>query len=265
MSTNSSALVRHGPLFRNLLRREVRQRYKGSALGLAWTLITPAIMVGAYSLVFHYVWKVVNIPHYALFLFTGLTVWTLFLGGSQAAASSLVLNANLVKKVSFPREIVPLSSMAGQAFTAGTMLVIAVPLCVALTDGSRMTLLALPPLLLLLVAFTAGFGLLLAALNVYFRDVEHILAALALPWFFLTPIFYTFETLPASQGNEWAVDILRYGNPVTPFMESIQDSLFFGTWPMGSEVVYCVVAATVMLVVGILVFRRLEREMAVEL
>jgi homopolymeric O-antigen transport system permease protein len=266
MSQLAASLARNGPLFRNLLRREVRQRYKGSALGLAWTLITPAIMVGAYSLVFHYVWKVINIPHYALFLFTGLTVWTFFLGGTQAAASSLVANANLVKKVRFPREIVPLSTLAGQAFTAGTMLVIAIPLCVALTAGSRLTLLALPPLILLLAALTAGFGLLLSALNVYFRDVEHILAALALPWFFLTPIFYTFASLPALQGdNEWVVDVLRYGNFITPFVESIQDSLFFGVWPSGTEVIYCVVAACVMLALGLGVFRRLEREMAVEL
>ena len=144
-----AAIARHGPLFRNLLRREVRQRYKGSALGLLWTLITPAIMVAAYTLVFHYVFRVGTIPHYSLFLFTGLTIWTFFLGGATAAASSLVANANLVKKVRFPREIVPLSSMAGQAFTAGTMFVILLPLCILLTSGSLLPLVALPGLVVL--------------------------------------------------------------------------------------------------------------------
>ncbi len=82
-------LGRHAPLFRNLVRREVRQRYRGSALGLLWTLVTPAIMVAAYSLVFKFLLRI-EIPHYALFLFVGLTIWTFFFGGAQMAASSPV-------------------------------------------------------------------------------------------------------------------------------------------------------------------------------
>ncbi len=77
--------TRYGPLFRNLVRREVRQRYKGSVLGLAWTLITPAVMVAAYSLVFKFLLRI-DIPNYALFLFVGLTIWTFFLGGAQLAS-----------------------------------------------------------------------------------------------------------------------------------------------------------------------------------
>jgi lipopolysaccharide transport system permease protein len=268
MSQLAASIARNGPLFRNLLRREVRQRYKGSALGLLWTLITPAIMVGAYTLVFHYIFRVGTIPHYSLFLFTGLTIWTFFLGGATAAASSLVLNANLVKKVRFPREIVPLSSIAGQAFTAATMFVILFPLCLLFTPGSFLPLVALPGLVLLLAVLTIGFGLMLAALNVYFRDVEHILAALALPWFFLTPIFYSLDanSLPVLAGRpSWVIDLLTYGNPVTPYVETIRDVLFYGRWPNGVEVIYCVLVAAAMLAIGVLVFRRLEREMAVEL
>ena len=85
MTFATPALARYGPLFRNLVRREVRQRYKGSVLGLAWTLITPAIMVGAYSLVFKFLLRI-QIEYYALFLFVGLTVWTFFLGGAQLAS-----------------------------------------------------------------------------------------------------------------------------------------------------------------------------------
>lgn len=257
---------RHGPLFRNLVRREVRQRYKGSALGLIWTLIAPAIAVGAYSLVFRYLFKI-DIEHYALFLFVGLTAWTFFMGGAQAAASSLVGNANLVKKVRFPREIVPLSTMAANAFTTGAMLVLALPLCLILTSGSRLTVLALPPLVALLAAFTAGFGLILAAVNVYFRDVEHILSAIGLPWYFVTPVMYSFATLPllTSDGPTWVIDWLHWANPVAPFMIAIQDTLFWGRWPSTGDVIYSAVAAAVVLVVGIIVFRRLEREMAVEL
>jgi ABC-type polysaccharide/polyol phosphate export permease len=258
-------LARHAPLFRNLVRREIRQRYKGSALGLVWTLINPAVTVGAYTLVFQYLFKV-PIPNFAVFLFVGLTIWAFFLGGAQTAASSLVANANLVKKVAFPREIIPLSAMAGNAFTAGAMLAVALPLCLAFTPGSRVTLIALPGLIVLLGILTTGFGLLLAGINVYFRDVEHILGAIALPWFFLTPILYTFDQLPGgAEANQTLVDVLHWGNPIAPFALAIQDSLYWGRWPDMADVTYCAVVAAIMLAIGVAAFRRLKREMAVEL
>lgn len=261
----AAPLARYAPLFRNLARREVRQRYKGSVLGLAWALVTPAIMVAAYSVVFKFLLRL-NIPNYALFLFVGLTVWTFFMGGAQVASRSLVSNANLVTKVSFPRQIVPLAAMTGNGFTAAAMLAVALPLCIALTEGSPLPLVALPPLVVLLVAFTVGFGLVVAALNVYFRDVEHILAAIAMPWIFLCPIFYSFTTVPGlSEGRQWAVNLLHWGNPITPFILSIQDVLFWGRWPAAGDVIYSAVAAVLVLGAGWRIFRRLEPEMAVEL
>jgi lipopolysaccharide transport system permease protein len=262
--TAAPAVTRYGPLFRNLVRREVRQRYKGSVLGLAWTLITPAVMVGAYSVVFKFLLRI-DIPYYALFLFVGLTMWTFFLGSAQLASSSLVANAALVTKVSFPRQIVPLASMTGNAFTAGAMLVIALPLCVIFTEGSLAPLVALPPLILLLALFTIGFGLLVAAVNVYFRDVEHILAAIGLPWIFLSPVFYSFDRVPPLQEHPWAEALLHWANPVAPFIIAIQDVLFWGRWPFWGDVAYSAAAAALLLSVGWTVFRRLEREMAVEL
>lgn len=255
---------RHAPLFRNLVRREVRQRYKASAFGLLWTLINPLVMVTAYWFVFRFVFPAGANDPYALFLFVGLATWGVFMGGAQSAASSLVQNASLVTKVKFPRQIVPLSAMTGSWFTAAAMFAIAIPLCAVFGHGDRLTWIAIPPILVLLALLTIGFGLLLAAVNVYFRDVEHILAALALPWFFLTPILFSFDTLDVT-GKEWALDVLHYGNFVTPFVLSVRDPLFNGQWPSTGDVIYCVVASTVMLLLGITVFRRLEREMAVEL
>jgi ABC-type polysaccharide/polyol phosphate export permease len=260
------AARRHAPLFRNLVKREVRQRYRASALGLVWTLVNPIVVVLAYWFVFRFVFEAGRNEPYALFLFTGLSVWAVFMGAAQAAASSLVANASLVTKVRFPRQIVPLSAMTGQWFTAAAMFVIAVPLCLILADGRSLALIAVPPMVVLLAVFAAGFGLLVAAVNVYFRDTQHILDALAVPWFFLTPILYSFDMLTSiGADSRWAIDVLHYGNPISPFVLAIRDALFNGDWPASGDVVYCAIAAAVMLTVGVLVFRRLEREMAVEL
>ena len=266
MTTNAATGARSNlPLYRNLVRREVRQRYKGSVLGIGWTLLNPLIMVGAYWIVFKFLFGS-PIQNYALFMFVGLMVWTLFYGGIQVASSSLVANASLVTKVRFPRQIVPLASMTANAVIAGAMLVIALPLCLILADGLALPLVLLPVFLMLAAGLTTGLGLLLAGLNVYFRDVEHILTALGIPWFFLTPIFYTYATLPESARNhETLVNVLHYGNPIAPFVVSVQDVLFFGQWPGLVDSVYCVVACGVMLGIGVWAFRRLEREMAVEL
>ncbi len=253
------------PLLRNLVRRDVRQRYKGSILGVAWTLVTPLITVVAYWLVFRVLFGS-PIPNFALFLFVGLTVWTFFFTGIQAASVSITQNSSLVTKNSFPREIIPISVILANGVMVLAMLAIAIPLCLILTDGSAWPLVLLPIVALFLFALTMGLGVLLAALNVYFRDVSHILTALSLPWFFLTPIFYSLSTLPDLGGKQAAiVFILHWVNFVSPFMIVSQDILFFGTWPALADLLYCAVASAVFLVVGFWGFRRMSREMAVEL
>ena len=260
----ASRLLSHRPLFDNLVRREVRQRYKGSVIGLMWTLINPIIMVGVYSVVFRYLLRFDSISPYALFLFVGLTAWTFFSGGVQVATSSLVSNSHLVTKVAFPREIVPLAAITANAFTAAAMLAIALPLCLffAPLDGYQ-PLVILPVLIALLAALTVGLSLLLAALNVYFRDTEYLYGALSLPWFFLSPIFYTYEVL--SGVDSWVINVLHYVNFASPFILSLQDVLFFGRWPDPIDVAYMAVASAIALGVGWWTFRRLERDMALQL
>jgi lipopolysaccharide transport system permease protein len=262
----SADYARFTPLYRNLVRREVRQRYKGSLLGLAWTLMNPAVVVATYSVVFNYIFKVQDIPYYPLFLFVGLTVWTFFMGGAQLAANSIVANGNLVKKVRFPREIVPAAAVTANGATAAAMFLIALPLCLVLSSAGPAPLSVLPLFVVFLIALTLGFALILSSLNVYFRDVEHILAAVSMPWFFLTPIFYTLDQLPAGlRDRPELLDLLYYGNPAAPFVSSIRDIVFRGEWPALGDWLYCAAVGPVVLVVGFLVFRRLERDMAIEL
>jgi ABC-type polysaccharide/polyol phosphate export permease len=260
-----SGLQRQWPLFENLVRREISQRYKGSSIGLIWTLITPAIMVVTYSLVFRVLLRFDSIPNYALFLFVGLVAWQLFMGSVLVGVNSLVGQANLVKKVSFPRELIPLSVMSANGLTALAMLAIALPLCVVFQNPAPAPFVLLPLLLALLMVLAAGLGLLVSALNVYFRDVEHIITAVALPWFFLSPIFYDFDNLPGLAGREWAADLLHYLNPVSPFIIAIKDVMFWGRWPDPLDIGYMAVAATAMIAIGLWAFAKLSDEMANEL
>lgn len=256
---------RFGPLLRNLIKREVRQRYKGSFFGVLWTLVNPVIMVATYGAMFHYVFRVVNIPHYAWFLFTGLAVWTFFVGGVQGAASSLVANASLVKKVRFPREFIPVTAVAANAVTAGAMLIIAIVGSTIVNGRFHLSLVALPAFLVFLMLLTLGLSLILAVLNVFYRDVEHIFAAITMPWFFLTPIFYTFETLPGLQVPHRVLTFMYYANPITPFLSAIRGIVFVGTWPTAEDWIYCAVVGIAALAVGYRVFRRMEQEVAVAL
>jgi len=252
------------PLFRNLTVRATRQRYKGSVLGLMWTLVTPLIMVGAYWVVFKFLFGT-PIPNYALFMFVGMTAWAVFFSGIQVASSSITQNATLVTKVRFPREIVPFSTITANTLTAVAMLVIAVPLCLIFPQGSWVPIVMVPLIIVLIFGMTLGLGLLLAGLNVYFRDIEHILAAIALPWFFLTPIFWTFSTVQGTVSQEWVLGALHWGNPIAPGTIALQDALFWGRWPTAGDLIYTAVAAVVLIGVGLWGFRRLKREMAVEL
>jgi lipopolysaccharide transport system permease protein len=232
---------------------------------VGWTLINPLLVVGAYWIVFKFLFGT-PIPNYALFLFVGLMVWSLFFGGLTVGSQSLIANAALVTKVRFPRAIIPAAAISANAVIALVMLAIALPLCIWQSTGSLVPLIALPAFLVLAFAMTVGLGLILSAINVYFRDVEHVIQAVGVPWFFLTPIFYTYATLPeAAQQHQTIIAILHWGNPISPFVIAVQDTLFFGQWPTIGDSLYCVIAAIVALGLGWLTFRRLEPEMAVEL
>ena len=115
-------MLRYRFLFEQMVRRELRQKYKGSALGVLWYLVNPLVLMGAYGLVFAILLKVANVDDYPLFLIAGLIVWVFFSQALLAAAPSLVQNASLVRKVRFPRETIPASSAVVQLATFGVML-----------------------------------------------------------------------------------------------------------------------------------------------
>src|SRR3954454_16865963 len=206
-------LVRYRELFANLFRRDFQAKYRGSALGIVWSLVNPIALMAVYLVVFRLLLQGDDIPYYPLYLLAGIACWIFFATSLQTASRSLVDSADLVKKVRFPRQLVPFSVVATQLVTFVAMLAILIVLSLVSVPRARPYVVLSIPLSALFVCFVAGMALVVASLNVVFRDVEHILAAALLPWFFLTPILWSFSALPESaQDHETRLHVLRWGN-----------------------------------------------------
>ena len=259
-------LLRYRELFGSLFRRDLRAKYKGSVLGLAWSLAHPVVLMLVYLLVFSVMLKIqtADYQHYWLFLLAGLPVWVFFATSLQSAARSLLENANLIRKVRFPRQLLPLSMVATQLVGFAVMLAIVVVLSLVYVPAARDTVWLAIPLAALAVCLVAGLSLAVASLNAVYRDVEHLVAALLLPWFFLTPVLYSLEGIPGVRDHPRLVDLVHYANPLTPAIEAIRDPLFFGRPPEAGDTVYLAVSALLALALGAFVFSRVDDRVAVE-
>jgi ABC-2 type transport system permease protein len=256
----------YSELLRTLVRREVRVRYKASALGLVWSLVYPLAMMGVYTLVFSVLWKSTgDIPHYPLFVLAGLGVWGFFQASVQVGTGSLVGNADLIKKVWFPRELVVAAAVLAQTISIGVILAILIPLDLFIVPETAKTMALALPILAALICLALGIAWLTATANVFFRDVEHLLAVLFLPWFFLTPVLYSLAILPAAVQHPWVIDLLRYGNPVTPYVEGLRAVILEGTVPGASLFVYIFLVGPALALIGLWVVQRFEDRLAIEL
>jgi lipopolysaccharide transport system permease protein len=257
--------VAHRYLFEQMVRRELRQKYKGSALGVLWYLINPLVLMGAYYLMFGVLFKVAGPDqpqHYPLFLLVGLVVWIFFSQAVLSSAPSLLDHGALVRKARFPRETIPASVVTVQLVTFLALLALLTPVTIAIR-GTGAGLLVLPLVLICLFAFVLGFALAVSVLHAYFRDVAPILSAALLPWFFLSPIFFDPTTADRFSEHTDVVFVLEWVNPVAPFIVAVRDVVYGGTVPGMDVLGYIVVAATLVLGGGLALFRRMQGELAV--
>jgi ABC-type polysaccharide/polyol phosphate export permease len=258
-------VYRYRELFGNLTRRELHVKYKGSVLGVAWSLVNPLVLVGVYTLVFSSFLRVTGVEHYPLFIVSGLLSWQFFQSSLSTACSSLLGQASLVKQVRFPRQLIPLSVVGTNLVAFAAMLVVILPINLALQPGTRTTFWAVLPMSLALIALTSGLSVIVAVATVLFRDVQHIVTTVLLPWFFLTPVFYTLDSVPGADEHQTLIDVVHYGNVLTPVLDSIRDPLFYGRLPAVTDVVYAVCAGAVSLALGAFLFMRMDDRIAAEL
>jgi lipopolysaccharide transport system permease protein len=258
-------VVRYRELLGNLFRRDVQAKYRGSALGVLWTIANPVMLMGVYLLVFGVVWKspFSNGGHYPLFLLTGLALWTFFAAAVQSSTRSMLDNANLIRKTRFPRQLVPLSVVFAHLVSFAVMLgLLLVVNFIALSRVRATEWLAIP-LCALFVGVVCGVALAVASLNVLFRDVEFMTAALLVPWFFLTPILYPLTGSPLDK-HQHVVAVIHWVNFLSPAVEAVRAPLFAGALPHWTDALYLFVACAISLGLGAFVFRSIDDQIAIE-
>jgi lipopolysaccharide transport system permease protein len=245
-------------LLRTFVARDLQVRYKGSALGILWSLLNPALMMGVYTAVFSSIMKN-HIVDFPVFFMAGFLPWTFFSTALQIGSFSLLANSSLLQKVYFPREVLPISITLANLANLGLAFVAFFPLGLYLRGFTLSGLLGVLPITLFLLMFTIGMVMLFSALTVFFRDIEFLLGVVLQAWFFLTPIVYSFSSVP-----ERFVRFFRL-NPMLPFVNAYRDALYYGRFPPLFRIVECGLIGSVTLVACYWAFNRLKANVVEEL
>lgn len=267
--TSWTELWQRRELLASLTRRELRGKYKRSWLGWAWSMLNPLSSLIIFTVVFSLIFtgaKVEGTPsglnNYTLYLACGLLPWNFLAGGIGTSTGALLAQSGLLKKVFFPREYVVgstvLSWLASFAIELSVLLI-----AVGLTGKLRWQLIPMLPVVMALqTLLILGISLGLSALNVYFRDVQHLLGIFLQVWFYLTPIVYPLSLIEAKSPAAAAWYAL---NPMSHAVNAYRDLLYHGRLPTAQSLGFLTLASVVSLVGGTLFFRRLEPRLAEEL
>ena len=261
-----SELVESRELVVNLTLRELRGKYKRSVLGWAWSLLNPLASMAIFTMVFSYFLKIdapkgvpSGLQSFPFYLIIGLLPWNYLSNGMNGSMGALIANSNLVKKVYFPREVLIFANVSSNIVT---LLIEMGVLVVALLVVGNFVLPWLVPVVLLIViqtVFVLGIGLILSVLNVYFRDVQHLIGIVLQLWFYATPIVYPITVVPARVRTFYDL------NPMVRFVEAYRDCLYDLHWPPLGDWAYLAGVAVLTLVVGAMVFAHFEPKLAEEL
>ena len=261
-------------LLRNLIRKELKVKYKNSVLGFVWTLLNPMLYLVVFTIVFTQLLDN-GVDDFAVFFLSGLLVWTLFSTSLGGACSSIVGNASLVQKVWFPREILAVAAIGAALmhfFFQATVLVSALVIFQRAPDWQMLPL-AVMALLTTLVLST-GIGLLLAAWNVYLRDVQHLLELALLAWFWLSAVVYPFKVISDRLAESGVSSTWALLNPVIPIVITFQKAVYnpsddtVPTYGFGwyfTVLAITLAASIALLMIGLVVFGRLEDDFAEEI
>ncbi len=246
------------------VQREFQSKYRNSLLGAAWTVINPLAMIVVYTVIFSQLMRA-KLPGldttfgYSIYLCAGTLTWGLFAEITGRAQNTFLENANLLKKLSFPRLCLPVVVVANAGLNFGIIFGLFTVFLILTGSFPGFAYLALLPLLGILLAFAVGLGMALGVLNVFFRDVGQFFGIFVQFWFWLTPIVYPVKVLPERVQN-----LMSY-NPMAPLMGGFQAVLVTAQWPDWASLTYPAILAVLLCLVGMRLFRRHAGDMVDEL
>ena len=234
-------------LLKELVRRDVKTKYRRSVLGMLWSVLNPLGMMIIMSIVFSHVFRS-NIENFPVYLMCGQVIFNFYNEASTVAMSSVLGNASLIKKVYVPKYLFPVSKVCSCFVNLVTSFIALVIVIVATgTKLSWTAVLVFIPVIYVFV-FSLGMGLMLSALVVTFRDLQHLYGILITAWMYMTPIFYPVDMLP-----EWVADLVRL-NPLANFIEMFRDVILYNVVPSGILQAKCIVSCVVALGLGFWIF-----------
>ena len=243
----------------SLVRKDLRGRYKGSVLGFLWTFINPLLQLVVYTIVFSYILPTA-IDKYYLYLFVGLIPWIFFSASITGGSASIVAQKDLIKKIYFPRQVIPISYVT--SCFVNMLLCFVVIFIVVLISGvgfNPAALLCLPAIMAVEYILALGMALLSSAITVYFRDLEHILGIVTMAWMYMTPIMYDKSIVPKK-----LIPVFNL-NPMTHVIECYRAVLYEKKIPELESLISSFALGMLFLVLGYFVFQKLQKHFAEEL
>lgn len=251
-------IYKYRHMLATLVKQDIRGRYKGSVLGFLWTLLNPLLLLLVYSIVFQFVFKI-NIAYYPIYLFISLLPWNNFANTIAMGTTCVAYNAGIIKKVYFPREILPIATVISNTINyCFGLLIIFGALLIFSPIGLSWYVLFLPVIVLIQAVFSLGLVFILSALNVYIRDVQYIMNPIMMIWMYATPILYNIQMVPAR-----FVELYKL-NPMVGIMTGYQDILYNKQMPDFIGLLIITGVSIVFLVCGYLIFEKLQRRFAEE-
>ncbi len=250
-------LYHYRELLKTNVKKDIRGKYKGSFLGILWSFINPLLQVLVYALVFPYIMKV-ETENYLIFLICGIIPWTWFITSISQGTTSITNNANLIKKVYFPREILPISVVTSGLvnFLISCLIILIFVICGGL--GITWHLVFLPFIIIVQYLFTLALIFVLSAFNVYVKDVEYIVAFIINMLFYATPILYTTEMF--SGPILWLFRL----NPLAHLINAYRDVFYVHHIPNLASLTVLFGVCIILIVVGYFIFKKLEKRFAEE-
>lgn len=252
-------LYQYREMIISLVKKELKGRYKGSVMGFFWTFLNPLLQLVVYTIVFSFLFPN-NIEKFYIFLFVGLVPWLFFSTSLVGGSASVVNQQNLVKKIYFPRQVLPIAYVTGEFINMLlSFIVIFIVLIVSGFGIEIKALLMLPIVLVVEYLLVLGIAMLTSALTVYFRDLEYILGIVVMLWMYLTPVLYEIDQIPEE------FRYLIYCNPMTGVILCYKDILYYKTLPNINNIgIACVVGITFLLL-GFYSFNKLQKRFVEEL